>query len=137
MTSDTGARNRDIGTAQASIFKSDQTGKCRDGFGRTGEEESALQVGDEAWIFYSGTSIHMTPSADCMVNYREFKLKLRIAHRSTRSIEIFGDIPPVSRPRNGFVTILSTYVTTVPDCCYPLFHPPVSYKTSTLSKGAD
>ena len=34
----------------------------------------------------------MTPSADCMLNHREFNLKLPITDESTISIEGSGDI---------------------------------------------
>ena len=53
-------------------------------------QASAFKVGDEAWICDSGASTHMTPSADCMLNYREYNLKLRIADGSTRSMESRG-----------------------------------------------
>ena len=61
----------DDGTVQASAFKAEEAGECSDVLGRTGEGESAWQVGDEAWLCDSGGSTHMTPSADCMINYRE------------------------------------------------------------------
>ena len=76
----------DDGTVQASAFKAEETGECSYVLGRMGEGESAWQV-DDAWLCDSGASTHMTPSADCMINYRECNLKLRIADGSTRSIE--------------------------------------------------
>ena len=73
------------GTVQASAFKVEE-GAHGDIFGRMGEGELAWQVGDEVWLCDSGASTHMTPSADCMINYREFHLNLRIADGATRSI---------------------------------------------------
>ena len=71
VASEVGTRDDDQeeGTALASAFKAEETGKCSDG-------ESAWQMGDEAWICDSGASAHMTPSAECMTNYRECNLKL-------------------------------------------------------------
>ena len=70
--------------------------------------ETTWQVGDEAWICDSEASTHMTPSADCMLNYRECNLKLRIADGSTRSIEGYGDVRFVFRSGNGLVHVLLT-----------------------------
>ena len=75
----------DDGTVQASAFNAEEAGECSDGLGRIGEGESAWQVGGEAWLCDSGMSTQMTPSADCMINYREFHLKLRIVDGATRS----------------------------------------------------
>ena len=76
----------DEGTVQASAFKVEEEGAHGDVLGRIGEGELAWQVGDEVWLCDSGASTHMTPSADCMINYREFHLNLRIADGATRSI---------------------------------------------------
>ncbi|CAN0507923.1 unnamed protein product, partial [Laminaria digitata] len=51
-----------------------ETGECGDVGSGMGEGESACQVGDEAWSCDSGASTHMTPSVDCMSNYREGNL---------------------------------------------------------------
>ena len=93
-----------------------------------GEGESAWQVGDEAWICDSGASTHMTPSADCMSNYRKSNLKLRIADGSTRSIEGYGDIKVVFRSGNGLVDVLLKDVAHVPDLRYHLFSLPTLVK---------
>ena len=53
------------------LFKAEEAGECSDVLGKMGEGESAWQVGDEAWLCDSGASTHMTPSADCIINYRE------------------------------------------------------------------
>ena len=124
------------GSAQASAFKVDETGECGDGSRRMEEGESTWQVGDEAWICDSGASTHMTPSTDCMLNYRECNLKLRIADGSTRSIEGYGDVRFVFRSANGLVQVLLTNVAHVPDLRYPCFPCPLSSKTATLSRGA-
>ena len=58
------------GTVQASTFKADEAGECSDVLVRMGEGEPAWQVGDQAWLCDSGSSTHMTPSAECMINYR-------------------------------------------------------------------
>ena len=58
------------GTVQASTFKADEAGECSDVLVRMGEGEPAWQVGDQAWLCDSGSSTHMTPSAECMTNYR-------------------------------------------------------------------
>ena len=58
----------DSDAAEASAFKARETGKCSNGSGTKGEGESPWQVGDEAWLFDSGASTHMTPSADGMIN---------------------------------------------------------------------
>ena len=116
------------GSAQASAFKVEETGECGTG--------STWQVGDEAWICDSGASTHMTPSADCMLNYRECNLKLRIADGSTRSIEGYGDVRFVFRSGNGLVQVLLTNVAHVPDLRYHLFSLPTLVETATLSRGA-
>ena len=77
----------DSDAVQAAAFKVRETGKCSNVSGKKGEEKSARQVGDEAWLCNSGSSTHMTPSADGMINYRECNLNLRIADGSTRMIE--------------------------------------------------
>ena len=64
----------DDDTVEASAFKIEETSECGDSLGRMGEVESAWQVGDKAWLRYSGASPQMTPSADCMTNYRECNL---------------------------------------------------------------
>ena len=51
----------------------------------------AWEVEDGLRLCDSGASFHMTPSADCMLNYREGNLKLRIDDGSTRSSKGFGD----------------------------------------------
>jgi len=135
MASEVGTRDVDIGTAQASAFKVEETGKCSDGLGRMGEGESAWQVGDEAWICDSGASTHMTPSADCMLNYRECNLKLRIADGSTRSIEGYGDVRFVFRSGNGLVQVLLTNVAHVPDLRYHLFSLPTLVKNGHTFEG--
>ena len=61
----------DDNTVEGSAFKAGESGNCSNVSGRTGEGESAWQVGDEAWLCDSGASTHMTPSADGMINYRE------------------------------------------------------------------
>ena len=48
----------------------------------------------------------LAPSADCMINYRECNLNLRIADGNTRSIEGYGDISVVFRSGNGLVDVL-------------------------------
>ena len=100
VASEVGARDDDQekATVQASAFKAEEAGKNGEG---SGEGEPAWQVGDEAWIYDSGASTHMTPSADRMINYRECNLKLRIADVSTRSIKGYGDISVVFRSGNG------------------------------------
>ena len=82
---------------RASASKAEETGECSDGSGRMGEGKLTWQVGDEAWICDSGSSTHMTPSADCMLTYRVYNLKMCIADGSTRSIEGYGDINVVFR----------------------------------------
>ena len=49
---------------EASAFKARETGKCSNVSGKKGDGVSAWQVGDEASLFDSGASTHMTPSAD-------------------------------------------------------------------------
>ena len=93
----------DYDTVEASAFKIRKAGECSNVSGRKGEGESAWQVGDEAWLCDSGTSTHMTPSADGMINYKERNLKLRIADGTTRTIEGYGDINFVFRSGNGLV----------------------------------
>ena len=60
----------DDGTLQALAIKAEDAGDCSDVFGIMGEGESAWQVGDEAWLCDSGTSTHMAPSRDGMINYK-------------------------------------------------------------------
>ena len=80
VSSEVGAMDDDgdDGATYASALKAEETGECSDVLGRKGEGKSAWQVGDEAWLCDSGPSTHMTPTADCMINYRE--CNLRIAH---------------------------------------------------------
>ncbi|CAM9607237.1 unnamed protein product, partial [Laminaria digitata] len=112
----------DDSSVHASAFKVEETGECSDVGSRMGKGESAWQVGDGATICDSEASTHMTPSADCMTNYRECNLKLRIADRSTRSIEGYGDIRVIFRSGNGLVDVLlkdseaSTHMTPSADC---------------------
>ena len=47
---------------QVSAFKTEETVKCDGAVRKMGGGELAWQVGDEAWIFDSGASTHMTPS---------------------------------------------------------------------------
>ena len=115
------------GSAQASAFKVEETGECGTG--------STWQVGDEAWICDSGASTHMTPSADCMLNYRECNLKLRIADGSTRSIEGYGDVRFVFRSGNDLVQVLLTNVAHVPDLRYHLFSLPTLVKNGHTFEG--
>ena len=115
------------GSAQASAFKVEETGECGTG--------STWQVGDEAWICDSGASTHMTPSADCILNYRECNLKLRIADGSTRSIEGYGDVRFVFRSGNGLVQVLLTNVAHVPDLRYHLFSLPTLVKNGHTFEG--
>ena len=77
----------------------------------------------------------MTPSADCMINYRECNLKLRIADGSTRSIEGYGDISFVFRSGNGLVQALLTNVAHVPDIRYHLFSLPTLVKNGHTFEG--
>ena len=63
----------------------------------------------------SGASTHMTPSADCITNYRECNLKVCIGDGSTRSIERHGDINVVFRSGTRLVQVLLTNVAHVPD----------------------
>ena len=123
------------GSAQASAFKVEETGEFGDGSGRMGEGELAWQIGDESWICDSGASTHMTPSADCMLNYRECNLKLRIADGSTRSIEGYGDVRFVFRSGNGLVQVLMTNVAHVPDLRYHLFSLPTLVKNGHTFEG--
>ncbi|CAN0515573.1 unnamed protein product, partial [Scytosiphon promiscuus] len=76
----------------------------------------------------SGTSTHMTPSAECMINYRACNLKLLIADGSTRSIEGCGDINSVFRSGNGLVKVPLTNVAHVPDLRHHLCSPPTLIK---------
>ena len=75
-------------TIEALAFKAGEAGECS----AVREGESVWQVGDEAWLCDSGASTYMTPSTDGMVNYRECKLKLRIADGSTSTIVGYSDI---------------------------------------------
>ena len=61
----------DDGTVQASAFMAEDADECSNDLGRLEDRESAWQVGDEAWLCNRGTSTHMTPRADGMINYRE------------------------------------------------------------------
>ena len=107
--------------AEASTFKDGEAGECSNVLGRKGEGEPAWQVGDETCLRDCGTSTHMAPSADGMINYRECDLKLRIADCSTRTIEVF-----VFRSGNGLVRVMLTNVAHVPDLRYHLFPYPLS-----------
>ena len=100
-----------------------------------GEGESAWQVRDEAWLCDSGAPTHMTPSADCMINYRGCNLKLRIADGSTSSIEGYGDINFVFRSGNGLVQVLLTNVEHVPDLRYHIFSLPTLVKNGQRHEG--
>ena len=137
VSSEVGAMDDDgdYGTAQASAFKAEETGECSDALGRMGEGESAWQVGDEAWLCNSGASTHMTPSANCMINYKECNMKPRIADGSTRSIEGYGDINLVFRFGNGLVQVLLTNVAHVPDLRYHLFSLPTLVKNGHTFEG--
>ena len=77
----------------------------------------------------------MTPSADCMINYRECNLKLRIADGSTRSPEGYGDINFVFRSGKGLVQLLLTNVAHVPDLRYHLFSLPTLVKNGHTLEG--
>ena len=123
MSSDDG----DEDTVQPSAFKAKEAGEYGDVLGRMGEGKSAWQV-DEAWFCDRGSSTHMTPSADCMISYRECNLKLRIADGSTRSIEGYGDINFVFRSGSGLVHVFLTNVAHVPDLRYHLFSLPTLVK---------
>ena len=113
---------------EASSFKARKTGKCNNVSGKKREGESAWQVGNEAWVCDSGASTHMTPSADCMINFRECNLKLRIADGSTRTIKGYGDIKFVFRSGNGLVRVTPTSVAHVPDLRYNPFALPTLMK---------
>ena len=82
VASEIGARDDDQekGTAQASAFNAEETCKCSDG---SGEEESAWQVGYEAWICDSGASIHMMALSRLHDQPSRMPPKLRIADGST------------------------------------------------------
>ena len=125
----------DYDTVEASAFKARETGECRKVSGRKGERESGWQVGDEAWLFDSGASTHMTPSADGMINYRECNLKLRIADGSTRAIEGYSDINFVFRSGNGLVQVTLTNVAHVPDLRHHLFSLPTLVKNGHTFEG--
>ena len=125
----------DEGTIQALAFKAEEAGEYGDVLGRIGEGESAWLVGDEAWLCDSRASTHMMPSADCMTNYRECNLKLRIADGSTRSIEGYGDITFVFRSGNGLVQVLLTNVAHVPKLRYHLFFLPTLVKNGHTFEG--
>ena len=77
----------------------------------------------------------MTPSADCMINYRGCNLKLRIADGSTRSIEGYGYIDFVFRSGNGLVQVLPTNVAHVPDLRYHIFFLPTVVKNGHTFEG--
>ena len=93
------------GTVQASAFKVEETGEYGGGFGRMGDGELVWPVGDEAWICNSGASTHMTLSADLMISCRQCNLKLRIADGTNRSIERYGEITFLFRPKNDLVGV--------------------------------
>ena len=76
----------DDDTVAALPFKAEIAGVCRDGFGRLREGVPTGQVEDEAWRCHRGASTRMTPSADCIINYRECNLTLRIADGSSCTI---------------------------------------------------
>ena len=118
----------DSDAVEASAFEARETDKCRNISDKKGEEESARQVGDEAWLCDSGASTHMTPSADDMIDYRECNLKLRVADGSTRTIQGYGDNNFVFRSRNGLVRVTLTTVAHVPDLRYNLFSLPTLVK---------
>ena len=118
----------DYNTVEASAFKARETGKCKCVSGKKGEGESPWQEGGEAWLCDSGASTDMTPSADCMINYRECNFKLRIADGTTRTIERYGDINFVFRSGNGLVRVTLTNVAHVPDLRYLLFSLPTLVK---------
>ena len=92
-------------------------------------------AGDEAWLCDSGSSTHMTPSTDGMINYRECNLKLRIADGSTRTIEGYGDINFVSRSGTGLARLMLTNVAHVPDLRYHLFSLPNLVKNDHTFEG--
>ena len=48
------------GSAKASAFKAEETGERNGVLGRTGEGESASQVGVEAWLCDRGASTHLS-----------------------------------------------------------------------------
>ena len=77
----------------------------------------------------------MTPSAGCMLNYRECTLKLRIADGSTRPIEGYGDVRFVFQSGNGLVQVLLTNVAYVPDLRYHLFSLPTLDKNGHTFEG--
>ena len=79
----------DHDTVEASAFKAGEAGECSDVLGKKGEEESAWQVGNEAWLCDSEESAHMAPSADGMISSRKCNLKLRIADMAILSLS-FG-----------------------------------------------
>ena len=81
MSSDDG----DEGTVQTSAFEAEEADEYGDVLGRMREGESALQVGDEAWLCDSGASTRMTPSADCMI-------KLRIMQPETAHLRMFNTL---------------------------------------------
>ncbi|CAN0500014.1 unnamed protein product [Scytosiphon promiscuus] len=102
-----------------------------------GKDGLAWHEGSEAWICDSGATTHITPSADCMVNYKECNLKLRIADGSTRLIGGYCDVRFVFRSGNGFVQVPITSVAHVPDLRYHLFSLPTLVKNGhTFKKGA-
>ena len=125
----------DYGTVEASAFKAEETGECSDVLGKKREGASAWEVGDEAWLSDSGTSTHMMPSADGMINYRECNLKLRIADGSTRMIEGYGGINVFFRPGNGVVRVTLTNVVRVPDLRHHIFSLPSLVKNGHTDEG--
>lgn len=77
----------------------------------------------------------MMPSADSMVNYREYDLKLRIADGSIRSTKGYSDVNFLFRSENRLVQVLLTNVAHVPDPATTYLLCPLSSKTVAVSNG--
>ena len=127
--------DNDDDTVETATFKAGEAGECSDVLGRKGEEESVWQVGDEALLGDSGVSTHMTPSADCMISYRECNLKLRIADDPTRTIEGYGDVNFGFRSGTGLVRVLLTNVAHVPYVRFHICSLPTLVKNSHTFEG--
>ena len=68
------------GMVQTPPFQAEETWEGSDS---SGERKSARKVEDETWIYDSGASTHMTPSADYILKYRECNLNIRIVAGSS------------------------------------------------------
>ena len=123
------------GAVQASDFHAEVTDEFGNDISEMGDEELARQVGGEAWLSDSEPSIHMTPSADHMINYRECDLKTRFADGTTRSLDGHVDLSFVFPSGNGLVDVLLTNVAHVPDLSYHLFSLPTLIKNGHAFEG--